>query len=242
MTLPLSEGSAAVTYGGGKFVALSYVSNLVAYSTNGTSWSTATLPDGNSRNTVAYGNNRFVTSDAYSLDGITWVKTNNNYYYMHKIVYGKEKFVCVGNSGFVLYSLDGETWVKVKTPYSDPIYCLSYNDDIFVIINKIGRIMYSEDGIVWKDYYKAILQNNKHITNSITDLILDENAIPVPSTAEVGQTIVVKAVDENGKPTEWEAVDAWTISSSTEGSTKKFKLTIDDSGVLTATEIVESEA
>ena len=27
--------------------------------------------------------------------------------------------------------------------------------------------------------------------------------IPVPSTAEVGQTIVVKAVDENGKPTEW---------------------------------------
>lgn len=32
--------------------------------------------------------------------------------------------------------------------------------------------------------------------------------IPVPSTAEVGQTIVVKAVDENGKPTEWEPVDA----------------------------------
>ena len=30
--------------------------------------------------------------------------------------------------------------------------------------------------------------------------------IPVPPTAEVGQTIVVKAVDENGKPTEWEAV------------------------------------
>ena len=31
--------------------------------------------------------------------------------------------------------------------------------------------------------------------------------IPVPSTAEVGQTIVVKAVDDTGKPTEWEAVD-----------------------------------
>lgn len=31
--------------------------------------------------------------------------------------------------------------------------------------------------------------------------------IPVPSTAEVGQTIVVKAVDENGKPTAWEPVD-----------------------------------
>ena len=31
--------------------------------------------------------------------------------------------------------------------------------------------------------------------------------IPIPSTASVGQTIVVKAVDENGKPTEWEAAD-----------------------------------
>lgn len=29
-------------------------------------------------------------------------------------------------------------------------------------------------------------------------------AIPIPQTASVGQAIVVKAVDENGKPTEWE--------------------------------------
>lgn len=31
--------------------------------------------------------------------------------------------------------------------------------------------------------------------------------IPIPATAEVGQTIVVTAVGENGKPTEWEAAD-----------------------------------
>lgn len=31
--------------------------------------------------------------------------------------------------------------------------------------------------------------------------------IQIPSTAKVGQTIVVKAVDDNGKPTEWEAAD-----------------------------------
>lgn len=30
-------------------------------------------------------------------------------------------------------------------------------------------------------------------------------AIPIPQTASAGQTIVVKSVDENGKPTEWEA-------------------------------------
>lgn len=33
------------------------------------------------------------------------------------------------------------------------------------------------------------------------------NYIPVPETAEVGQTIVVTAVDENGVPTAWEAAD-----------------------------------
>lgn len=32
-------------------------------------------------------------------------------------------------------------------------------------------------------------------------------SIPVPATAEVGQVIAVKTVDENGKPTEWEAVN-----------------------------------
>ena len=34
--------------------------------------------------------------------------------------------------------------------------------------------------------------------------------VQLEGTAEVGQTIVVKAVDENGKPTEWEAADITT--------------------------------
>ena len=62
--------------------------------------------------------------------------------------------------------------------------------------------------------------------------------IHAPATAKVGQAIVVKAVDENGKPTEWEAVDPMVISSSTEGSTKKFKIAVDDSGTITATEVM----
>ena len=70
------------------------------------------------------------------------------------------------------------------------------------------------------------------------NVLLDGDAVPVPATATVGQTIVVKSVDENGKPTAWEAVDPWIIQSSTEGSTKKFKITIDDSGTITSTEII----
>ena len=36
---------------------------------------------------------------------------------------------------------------------------------------------------------------------------IEKNGIPSPQTAKVGQVISVKAVDENGKPTEWECVD-----------------------------------
>jgi hypothetical protein len=49
-----------------------------------------------------------------------------------------------------------------------------------------------------KEYVK------EHINNLTAE---DIGAIPTPTTAEVGQTIRVSAVDENGVPTAWEAVD-----------------------------------
>ena len=48
-------------------------------------------------------------------------------------------------------------------------------------------------------------QTNKYELSDIPAVTAsDIGAIPVPTTAEVGQTIVVKAVDDTGKPTEWE--------------------------------------
>lgn len=50
-------------------------------------------------------------------------------------------------------------------------------------------------------------QTNKYELSDIPAVTAsDIGAIPVPTTAEVGQTVVVKVVDENGKPTEWEPV------------------------------------
>ena len=45
------------------------------------------------------------------------------------------------------------------------------------------------------------------IVKLFTALAAAVGAIPAPVTASVGQTIRVSAVDENGQPTEWEAVD-----------------------------------
>ena len=50
-------------------------------------------------------------------------------------------------------------------------------------------------------------QTNKYELSGIPAVTAsDIGAIPVPTTAEVGQTVVVKTIDETGKPTEWEPV------------------------------------
>ena len=45
------------------------------------------------------------------------------------------------------------------------------------------------------------------IPTKVSEFENDASYISAPATAEVGQVIAVKAVDENGKPTEWEAVN-----------------------------------
>ena len=61
--------------------------------------------------------------------------------------------------------------------------------------------------------------------------------VPAIGKAEVGQVAVVAAVDANGCPWMWSAVDPNVIASSTPGSTKKFKITVDDNGTLSAVEV-----
>lgn len=56
--------------------------------------------------------------------------------------------------------------------------------------------------------------------------------------AAVGQTIVVKAVDENGRPTEWEAVDMPTFELVSPNGTR-YNLAVADDGTLSAVAIVE---
>ena len=66
-------------------------------------------------------------------------------------------------------------------------------------IDEIVRTGITANGIALSDYEKQAAKNWLGVTEGVSALPID--------TAEVGQTIVVKAVDENGKPTEWEAAD-----------------------------------
>lgn len=92
-----------------------------------------------------------------------------------------------------------------------------------------------------QDTISGFRTDDKEILNTVVT-VTESASLPSPTTAQVGQIVKVKAVDADGKITETEAVDMpsvdYIIQSSTTGSTKKFRITVDDFGTLTATELV----
>ena len=50
-------------------------------------------------------------------------------------------------------------------------------------------------------------QSGKAVAEALINYPKKDEVIPTPTTANVGQTIVVKEIDESGKPTKWEAVN-----------------------------------
>ena len=119
----VATGAKAIAYGGGKFVIVEgNFSNSFAYSVNGSVWTVGTLPSNNDSTEsnwvdIAYGNNRFVAiSDssamaAYSLDGITFVKSNMPTTAEWSTVdYGQGVFNAMSYGESSATSPDGVTW------------------------------------------------------------------------------------------------------------------------------------
>ena len=69
--------------------------------------------------------------------------------------------------------------------------------------NILVVVMYGEP-----DTYHTIAINGQVMGIEKLDAkYLPDDAVKVTATAQVGQTLIVKAIDENGKPIEWECVD-----------------------------------
>ena len=151
----------AVTYGDGKFVAISMNgTNQVMHSSDGINWSSASAPSGSWRS-ITYGNGKFVavarggTNYAmYSSDGINWsaasVPEQNSF---DEVTYGNGKFVAVAYSGTnrVMYSSDGINWSSASAAQNIEWYSVAYGNGKFVAVGGTGtnRVMYSSDGINW---------------------------------------------------------------------------------------------
>ncbi len=118
---------------------------------------------------------------------------------------GKYTMQLRGISGEQVYHSDTfEVWVKYSIdpgvaydPVPSEFYQIEQN--ITEINNHPPYPDISGFWMIWNS------QTNKYELSDIPAVTAsDIGAIPVPATAEVGQTVVVKAVDETGKPTEWE--------------------------------------
>lgn len=188
---PVKGAWTSIAYGNGMFAAVDYgaaavmsgtiaisnalTSNKAAYSTDGVSWSAATLPEASLWKDIAYGNGRFValTSSkvAYSDDAVTWngavsLPQPNYYDASYKcLAYGADKFVAVaykqptgGSNGVNLgetgptnvaaYSADGKKWTSIKLPQSGYWSDIAYGNGRFVIVGSTTPL-YSDDGVTW---------------------------------------------------------------------------------------------
>jgi hypothetical protein len=80
---------------------------------------------------------------------------------------------------------------------------------------------------MWERVEQEVIKmgiTKRFATEDYVTTALDEK-ITAPSTALIGQTIVVKAVDENGKPIEWEYTNVIneSVSSNTDYATYRIR-------------------
>jgi hypothetical protein len=148
-----------MVYGNGKFVAVAYGSDQGAYSSDGTNWSSSTLPASAGWTCVSYGNGVFValqsysTNGVYSGDGIHWTNTGPLPYnaYWQCMTYGNGVFAAlVGGSGHAAYSPNGIVWSNATGLPSDNWSSITYGNGMFVAMAyDSSTTAYSSNGITW---------------------------------------------------------------------------------------------
>ena len=170
--IPSNRDWISVCYGNGKYVAIVNNSNIMAYSTDGISWTEGTMPSVAYWYLVCYGNGKFVAvcgggnysnTMAYSTDGISWIKsTMPSSQSWRSVCYGNGKYVAVSNTNIMAYSSDGISWTEGNMPSSQIWWSVCYGNDKYVAVvwNSNTNIMaYSTDGISWTEGNMPSSQN-----------------------------------------------------------------------------------
>jgi hypothetical protein len=134
-----------MAFGGGRFVAISGSttnSDLVNWTTNGVSWTSATLPSSDRWSSIVYGNGKFVavagnaatttTKAAYSTNGSSWSAATlpGSAARWISVVWNGTIFVATAyNSNRTAISEDGITWIEGPTMASTANWVSSTADD-----------------------------------------------------------------------------------------------------------------
>ena len=252
------DNSYELTYSNGVCVAVPYsitdeTFNKIAYTTDGKTWASSNLTlAGNAINVhdMWFVINSYKKSYLYySVDGKTWIKTNipsyTTIYTTKAIVYNNGLYVAVGDG--IRYSEDGINWFVSNMGYSDSFNTIVCVDNMLIAVGNYG-IAYSMDGKVWET---AVVPTDT--SNVFSNVVYANGMLQAIYHGSWGTTyserMFVRTDDMNFN-INWikNQIDTLytdaqrvggdvIIPSSTSGSTKKFKITVDDTGTISATEV-----
>jgi hypothetical protein len=162
-----------IVYGAGRYIAMAGDSGQVNYSTNGTTWTNATISGGSSENSaIAYGaiggTDYFVIVSGYSTGsqvasystngGVSWTSGNTlpSSDFWADVAFGNGRFVTVaGGTGSTstkaAYSTNGTSWTAATLPGSATRWNkIVYGGGAFTAFAyNSNRTAYSVDGITW---------------------------------------------------------------------------------------------
>lgn len=122
----------------------------------------------------------------------------------------EQQIINITNRTDIVFITQNGTKITLQNYFTDSNHTIDISDkstanNVVVKQNLISKwlsIKNKEEYTPTGDYHPA---TKKYVDDSIAKTITS------PTIAEVGQILVVKAVNENGKPTEWECVDIKTI-------------------------------
>ena len=177
----------------------------------------------------------------YSTDGKTWTQSNlTSIYNIIALYYADGIWVAGSIYKGLYYSTDGKTWTQSDLT-SIGVKALYYADGIWVAGSNGQGLYYSTDGRTWTQ--SDITSTNKILTLYYADGIwvagsYEQGLYYSQSKFAFAKTVDIQIAEINQSMNQFQRIgDDVIINSSTPDSTKKFKITVDDTGTISATEV-----
>jgi hypothetical protein len=176
--MPSSNYWYPYAYGNGTFVAGNQATTTGAYSTNGTTWTSMTMPSTYVNYYMTFGNGYFVASTystgypyiAYSTNGYTWSTVYVPFSYSpSNIVYNNGVFI-IPTTGTTWYrsTNNGASWSSFYMPTNGT---LSVANGYFIITSS-SLVIYSSDGFNWNESLSTLPTTSSYAFTGLNGLFI----------------------------------------------------------------------
>ena len=101
---------------------------------------------------------------------------------LNKVIWDGNKYVVVGNYGYIATSSNGTTWTQITTNISDNLKNIKYYDNVYYALNDIGTLYFSFDLSTW-------VSRSTNQSNKINDFIYNSSLLLTSAVGSSGTTI-----------------------------------------------------